>query len=77
MIIFPMLDGLVPYDGVPTEEYVTVGVPVTVVYILLSVIGIIFAVLCLIFNFVYRNKRYKINFHFTINACIGSDDAIV
>ena len=54
-----MLDGLVPYDGVPNDEYVTVGVPVTVVYILLSVIGIIFAVLCLIFNFVYRNKRYK------------------
>ena len=52
-----MLDGLVPYDGVPGEEYVTVAIPVTVVYILLSVAGIIFAVLCLIFNFVYRNKR--------------------
>lgn len=50
-------DGLVPYDGVPEEEYVTVGIPVTVVFILLSVAGIIFAVLCLIFNFVFRNKR--------------------
>lgn len=59
--MFPMLDGLVPYDGVPDEEYITVGVPVTVVYIILSVIGIIFAVLCLIFNFVYRNKRYEIS----------------
>ena len=67
MIMFPMLDGLVPYDGVPTEEYVTVGVPVTVVYILLSVIGIIFAVLCLIFNFMYRNKRYKFSLH---NKCM-------
>ena len=59
--MFPILDGLVPYDGVPDEEYITVGVPVTVVYIILSVIGIIFAVLCLIFNFVYRNKRYEIS----------------
>ncbi len=59
--MFPMLDGLVPYDGVPDEEYVAVGIPVTVVYIFLSVAGIIFAVLCLIFNFVYRNKRYGIS----------------
>lgn len=56
-IMLLLLDGLVPYDGVPGEEYVTVAIPVTVVYILLSVAGIIFAVLCLIFNFVYRNKR--------------------
>ena len=56
-IMLLILDGLVPYDGVPGEKYVTVAIPVTVVYILLSVAGIIFAVLCLIFNFVYRNKR--------------------
>ena len=52
---------LVPYDGVPTIEYVTVAIPVTVVYVLLSVAGIIFAILCLIFNFVYRNKRQEIS----------------
>ena len=57
MLLLYHTEGLVPYDGVPGEEYVTVGIPVTVVYILLSVVGIIFAVLCLIFNFVYRNKR--------------------
>ena len=53
--------GLVPYDGVPTNKYVTVAIPVTIVYILLSVAGIIFAILCLIFNFVYRNKRQEIS----------------
>ena len=56
-----ILDGLVPYDGVPTKEYVAVAIPVTVIYIFLATAGIIFAVLCLIFNFVFRNKRQEIS----------------
>ncbi len=51
-------DGEIPYDGVPVEEIETVAVPLTVIYSFLSIAGIIFAIVCLIFNFVLRNKKY-------------------
>ena len=34
--------------------------PVTVIIDLLAVVGIVFAVVCGIFNFVFRNKRFVI-----------------
>jgi hypothetical protein len=46
----------VPYDGVPTRRLVTVKVPLAVFYIILGVVGIIFAVGCLCFNFIYRQN---------------------
>ncbi len=50
-------DGLVPYDGVPIEEIETVAVPLTVIYTLLATAGIIFAIVCLVFNFVFRQRK--------------------
>ena len=49
----------VPYDGVPSEEYVTIALPVTVIFMLLNIIGIICAVISLLFNAIFHNKRYN------------------
>ena len=46
----------VPYDGVPTTRLVTVKVALAVFYIILGVAGIIFAIGCLCFNFIYRKN---------------------
>ena len=54
-------DGLVPYDGVPIEETTTVALPVTVSYILLATAGIVFTVVCLTFNFMFRNQQYVLH----------------
>ena len=56
-------DGLVPYDGVPTKEFVAIALPVTVIFVFLASAGIFFAIACLIFNFVHRNKKYAILLH--------------
>ena len=49
--------GIVPYDGVPTEEEVSVDLSLTVVFSILATAGIVFAVICLGFNFIYQNKK--------------------
>jgi gamma-aminobutyric acid type B receptor len=49
--------GLVPYDGIPTKEFVAIAIPVTVIFVFLASAGIIFAIVCLIFNFIYRKKK--------------------
>ncbi len=51
------LDGLVPYDGVPIEETVTVNVSLTVIYTLMATAGIIFTIICLGFNFIFRDRK--------------------
>ena len=51
-------DELIPYDGVPREEIVTIHPAVTSVYIILASAGIVFAIACLIFNFVHRTAKY-------------------
>ena len=52
-----LADGLIPYDGVPAKEYVTIAVPVTAIFIFLALVGIVFAIVCLVFNFMFRKKR--------------------
>ena len=47
----------VPYDGVPEEEVVTVHVSVTAIFVFLATAGLVFTVLCLVFNFTYRKKK--------------------
>ena len=49
--------GIVPYDGVPTEEEVSVDLSLTVVFSILATAGIAFVVICLAFNFIFRNKK--------------------
>ena len=45
------------YDGVPREEMVTVHISVTVIIIFLACCGIILTAACLVFNFVFRERR--------------------
>ena len=49
--------GLVPYDGTPREEIVTIALPVTVICSALNICGIICAVICLLFNIIFRKKK--------------------
>ena len=49
-------DGI-PNDGIPDEDIVTVHIGITVVYVTLATTGLVFAVVCLVFNLVFRQKR--------------------
>ena len=51
-----MADGI-PNDGIPIEEVVTVSISLTVVYVILATAGLVFAVVCLLFNLIYRQKK--------------------
>ena len=50
------LDGI-PSDGIPIEEVLTVSLALTVVYVTLATAGIVFAVVCLLFTLIFRNKK--------------------
>lgn len=50
--------GSIPYDGVPRKENVTVHVAIYSIYIPLASAGIVFAIVCFIFNFLYREAKY-------------------
>ena len=50
--------GVVSYDGVPTEKDVSVDLSLTVIFSILATVGIAFAVACLTFNFIFRDKRW-------------------
>ena len=50
-------DELIPYDGLPNETVDTVNIIQAVIGFLLGAAGIAFAIVCLIFNFYFRNKR--------------------
>ena len=47
----------IPYDGEPREEFVSIAVPVTTVFSVLNIGGIIYAIICLLFNVIFHNKR--------------------
>ena len=49
--------GHIPYDGEPREEFVTIIAPVTAIFIVLNIGGIIFAVICSMFNAIFHKKR--------------------
>lgn len=50
------LDGR-PYDGVPDEVVVSVHLSVTVIFVTLATLGLVFTAVCLVFNFVFRNRK--------------------
>ena len=54
-------DGLVPYDGVPLEEDVSIDLPLTIIFSTLATAGIAFAVACLTFNCIFMNKKWVIS----------------
>ena len=46
-----------PIDGIPVEEVVTVSIGLTVMHVILATAGIVFALACLTFTLVFRNKK--------------------
>ena len=58
LIHLSTIEGHIPYDGEQREEIVTIATPVTTVLSFLNVCGIICAVVCLLFNIIFRNKRF-------------------
>ena len=50
------IDG-VPYDGVPEEEIITAHTSVTVILVILATAGLVFTVVCLVFNFIFRKRK--------------------
>ena len=53
----PITDGI-PNDGIPRKDTVTIAIPLSVVYTILAIAGLLFSVACLIFNFIFREKKY-------------------
>ena len=49
-------DGI-PNDGKPIEEVVTVSLGLTVVYVIFATAGSMFAVACLTFTLIFRQKK--------------------
>ena len=56
-IHYALSGGNVPYDGSPVDAVDHIHPALTVTYCLLGIFGLIFAVACLIFNTVFKNKR--------------------
>lgn len=52
-----MFIGLIPIDGVALKENVTVHVAISTIYLTLPFAGITFAIACLVFNFIHRDKK--------------------
>ncbi len=47
----------IPYDGYPEESIDQYNIIMFVIYITMSTAGLIFAIVCLIFNIAFRNKK--------------------
>lgn len=47
-----------PSDGSPTEITRTFHIGLIVVFDVLATLGIIFAIICFLFNLIYREKKY-------------------
>ena len=55
-IILLLVEGR-PHDGLPLRRPGTVSVALTVIFALLATDGIIFAIVCLVFNTVFRDRK--------------------
>ena len=51
-------DGI-PSDGTPINTTVTYHLALVITYDILAILGIIFATVCLVFNFAFRKRRYE------------------
>ena len=50
-------DGTIPYDGVPDEVEVHTSLALAVVIYILAAAGVVFAIVCLVFNFAFRQRK--------------------
>ena len=57
-IYLPSSSDGIPNDGIPIEDLVTVSLVLTIVYALLAVSGLVFAVVCVFFTLIFRNRKY-------------------
>ena len=57
MLLFFIADGIVPYDGVPIEVEVHASLALAVVIYILAAAGVVFAIVCLVFNFAFRQRK--------------------
>jgi hypothetical protein len=57
LIIIIILLGGTPYDGRPVEIIEAVNISLTVIFIVLATAGIVLAIVCLIFNFIFRERK--------------------
>ena len=53
------LDGI-PSDGTPIVVLNTFYMPIYIIYYIFVVLGIIFALVCLLFNIIFRNRKWVI-----------------
>ena len=53
-----IIGSVIPYDGVPQEDLVTVALPVTIIFSTLNTGGIVYALICFLFNAIFHKKRY-------------------
>ena len=49
--------GYTPIDGIPKTGIASISLAVTAIFILLHIGGVVFALFCLAFNIINRNKR--------------------
>ena len=49
--------GGTPYDGRPIDVAETVEISLMVVFIVLATVGIVLAIICLVFNFIFRERK--------------------
>ena len=49
--------GYTPIDGIPTTGIASISLSVVAIFILLHIGGVVFALFCLAFNIINRNKR--------------------
>lgn len=45
-------------EDIPSEEFVTIALPVTVIFMVLNTVGLVYAFICLMFNAIFHKKRY-------------------
>ena len=50
--------GGIPHDGTPFKEIVGIAVPLTISVYILASVGIVFAIVCFVFVFYFREKKY-------------------
>ena len=48
---------MTPYDGSPVDVVDHTHLAVTVIYCVLGILGLVFTVVCLVFNLMFKNKR--------------------
>ena len=47
----------VVHDGATLEEIVTVNISITVIFVFLAILGIVFTIACLVYNFIFRKQK--------------------